>query len=42
MPRQKRGIQYSAAFVLITNVSAYWIARPRAQLRTRRAMTYEI
>lgn len=37
-----RGIQYSAAFVLNTKVTAYWIARPSAQARTRRAMTYEI
>lgn len=26
-----RGIQYDAAFVLITKVTAYWIARLRGQ-----------
>ncbi|TWB65550.1 hypothetical protein FBZ94_1021102 [Bradyrhizobium sacchari] len=26
-----RGIQYSAAFVLITKVTAYWIARFRGR-----------
>jgi len=34
-----RGIQYAAASRLIALSLEYWIARPSAQLRTRRAMT---
>jgi hypothetical protein len=37
--RLDRAIQYSEAFVIDREAAAYWIARPSAQLRTRRAMT---
>ena len=37
--RLDRAIQYSEAFVIDREAAAYWIARPSAQVRTRRAMT---
>jgi hypothetical protein len=37
--RLDRAIQYSETFVVNGEAAAYWIVRPSAQLRTRRAMT---
>src|SRR3954452_4062765 len=39
MPRLDRGIQYAAAPLVSRTGAEYWIARPSARVRTRRAMT---